>query len=142
MSISNDYSNHSRQLIARFLQRSFPSDASSQVRGNYRSRLPRGLGIPTSQLDGLLVDIDELDQLISRIEPTGHGIPVLLRQYLKLNARVLAFNQDRKFSDVLDVLITVDLLESDQKLLKRYMGGDGLQRFLSHHQPEPRQGVA
>ncbi len=142
VSISNDYSNHSRQLIARFLQRSFPSDASSQVRGNYRSRLPRGLGIPTSQLDGLLVDIDELDQLISRIEPTGHGIPVLLRQYLKLNARVLAFNQDRKFSDVLDVLITVDLLESDQKLLKRYMGGDGLQRFLSHHQPEPRQGVA
>ncbi len=35
-------------------------------------------------------------------------LPILLRQYLKLGGRLLGFNVDPDFSDVLDVLVMVD----------------------------------
>ena len=38
----------------------------------------------------------------------GRGIPVLLRQYLKIGARHLAFNVDPEFHDTVDSLMLVD----------------------------------
>ena len=58
---------------------------------------------------------------------------MLLRQYLKLGGKILCFNVDQDFSDVLDGLIFVDLLESDEKTLARYMGESGLKSFLEYH---------
>jgi len=57
-----------------------------------------------------------------------------MRQYLKLGGKILAFNVDRDFSDALDGLIVVDLLETDPKQLERYMGKEGLAAFLGFHQ--------
>jgi hypothetical protein len=46
---------------------------------------------------------------------------------------MLAFNVDPDFSDVLDGLVVVDLAETDQKSLERYLGKDGRRRFLGYH---------
>jgi hypothetical protein len=60
-------------------------------------------------------------------------MPVLLRQYLRLGGRVLAFNVDPQFSHVLDGLIVVDLLKTERALLERYLGREGAAEFLAFH---------
>ena len=83
----------------------------------------------------MLRDTDELSTLTSDIEPDGKGIPILLKQYLKLGGKLLAFNVDRHFSDALDGLIMVDLRQAPPAVLQRYMGKDGLERFSRFHRP-------
>ena len=78
-------------------------------------------------------ELDELSDWVADLEPDGEGIPVLLRQYLKLGGRIAAFNVDPDFSNVLDVLIMVDLRRTDKKILGRYMGREGRDRFLDCH---------
>jgi hypothetical protein len=46
---------------------------------------------------------------------------------------LLGFNVDRKFSNVLDGLVVVDLRQTEPALLERYMGLDGAARFLKVH---------
>ena len=60
-------------------------------------------------------------------------MPVLLRHYLKLNARLLAFNVDSAFGDALDALMTVDLAGVDPRILRRYFGPADARAFLEYH---------
>jgi hypothetical protein len=76
--------------------------------------------------------IGEADALAARFE-SGSGMPVLLRQYLKLNARLLGFNVDPAFGDALDALMMVDLLDVDVRILRRFFGAEGARTFLAHH---------
>jgi hypothetical protein len=80
-----------------------------------------------------LRDLEEVSRFIAEIEADNKGMPILLRQYLKLGGRLLGFNVDPDFSDVLDVLVMVDLRETPQKTLARYMGRDGAAAFLENH---------
>ena len=77
-------------------------------------------------------DLDELSSWISGIEEDGKGVPILLRQYLKLGGKVLSFNLDRQFGNTLDGLMVVDLSNTDHRVLKRYMGREGFQRFMEY----------
>jgi hypothetical protein len=61
--------------------------------------------------DSLDNELGALDNLIEDIEPDHIRIPVLVRQYLKLNARFISFNLDPNFSDVLDGFIILDLAD-------------------------------
>ena len=78
--------------------------------------------------------IDELSRMIEQVEPDRKGIPVLLRQYLRLGGRILAFNVDGKFGNVLDGLIVVDLREIEPALLARYMGASAMMAFRAYHE--------
>ena len=66
--------------------------------------------------------MEDLSQVVSDIEPSRAGVPVLLRQYLKLGGKLLGFNVDPEFSNALDGLILVDLTRTEPKLLDRYLG--------------------
>jgi hypothetical protein len=67
-------------------------------------------------------DINELSDLVSELESDGKGLPILLRQYHKLGARVAGFNLDPGFRDSLDALIVVDLRLVEPALLERIVG--------------------
>ncbi len=71
--------------------------------------------------------------MVADIETDQKGIPILLKQYLKLGGRLLGFNLDRDFANALDGLIMVDLTRTDTKMLQRYLGRDGAAAFLDHH---------
>ena len=45
----------------------------------------------------------------------------------------MEFSVDRKFSNVLDGLILVDLVKANQSKLEKYMGKDHARNFLAHH---------
>jgi hypothetical protein len=77
--------------------------------------------------------LDELSQPITDIESDGKGLPILLRQYAKIGGKLLGFNVDRKFSNVLDGLVVVDLRQTDPSVLDRYMGKEAAAKFRSIH---------
>ena len=77
--------------------------------------------------------IEAAEALTSQFEGPGRAMPVLLRQYLKLNARVLGFSVDPSFGDALDALMMVDLLRVDIRILRRYFGRQGADAFLERH---------
>jgi hypothetical protein len=82
---------------------------------------------PPSKLPALpqgraaMADVGALDSMIKRVEGS-QGIPVLLRQYLRLNATLLGFNVDPAFGDALDALMMVDIRRIPAPLRLRYLG--------------------
>lgn len=80
-----------------------------------------------------LHDLEELSQPITDVETDGKGLPILLRQYAKIGGRLLGFNVDRKFSNVLDGLVVVDLRKTEPGVLERYMGREGAMMFRGRH---------
>ncbi|MDZ7828661.1 MAG: hypothetical protein U5K33_03930 [Halofilum sp. (in: g-proteobacteria)] len=74
-----------------------------------------------------------MSELIAQIEPDAKGVPVLLRQYLKLGGRILGFNVDDQFSDVLDGLIMVDLLEAEERTVVKYFGREDYAAYRAWH---------
>jgi hypothetical protein len=81
----------------------------------------------------VLRDLDELSQPITDVEADGKGLPILLRQYAKIGGKLLGFNVDRNFSNVLDGLVVVDLRKTEPAVLERYMGREGSTQFRKVH---------
>ncbi len=134
VSIARTYTDQSRGLMAHYLSRYCASpELAGAVRGNYRPRQQPLRGLGDATVGRLLHDVDAVASLVSAIEDDGKGLPVLLRHYLKLSGQVLAWNVDRAFGDVLDALLLVDLRRTDPRLLRRYMGADGVAQFLTQH---------
>jgi putative hemolysin len=134
VSISADYASASQQLIVAFLKQNayrHPWSRWVRPRSPFRSRPSRVIRRGVADVR----DLDEVSRFIAELEADGKGAPVLLRQYLKLGGRLLGFNVDPDFSNVLDVLVMVDLRRTDRRILERYMGRDGAREFLAHHAP-------
>ena len=126
VSISNQYQAVSRDLMIAYLEK------CASVAG--WMGLVRARNAPAKRRTAdRCSDVEELSEVISDLEPTQTGIPVLLRQYLKLGGKLLSFNVDPEFSDVLDGLIVVDLTKTEPKLLERYLGRAEAGSFIAHH---------
>jgi putative hemolysin len=134
VSISNTNNRASRELMYSFFE--------DRKRGDERAGLvtPRKPFRPgrIRSWDGRAVchalrDLEELSEPIADVESDGKGLPILLRQYAKVGGKLLGFNVDRKFSDVLDGLVVVDLRRTEPSALERYMGRDGATAFRRHH---------
>lgn len=130
VSISNQYQNISREMMVAYLERRAPL---TEWLGMVASRFPfrPRLRLPQPACDRF--ELDDLSSVIADIEPDGRGVPVLLRQYLKLGGRLLGFNIDPEFSNALDGLIVVDLTRTERKLLERYLGKAESAAFLEFH---------
>ena len=133
VSISNDYTMGSRELIVAF---SKANNQDRELAGLIRSRRPvkhpRRLG-KISEVCSCLSDLQELSDVVSELEEDGKGVPVLVKHYVKLGGRFVGFNVDRKFNNALDGLIVVDLARTDRRILERYMGSEGTESFLTYH---------
>jgi hypothetical protein len=67
------------------------------------------------------------------MEADGKGLPILLKQYVKLGGKLLGFNVDPDFSEALDGLVLVDLRDTDPAVLQRYMKSEGVAAFRKYH---------
>ena len=129
VSISARYSDASHAMLIEFLrQNHLDSDLAALV----SAVTPAGFPTPKNRL--LPATLDQLNRLVARSETDGKGMPVLLRQYLKLNARLIAVNVDRNFNDAVDALMIVDLTRVSSAILQRYLGKRGAADFLSFHE--------
>jgi putative hemolysin len=134
VSISNEYNSLSREMIVRYYQkREDGGEFSELIRPRTPFRPPLLRRWDCGALCALMRDIDELAEPIADVEEDGKGLPVLLRQYAKIGGRLVGFNLDRKFSDVVDGMVIVDLRKTEASVLERYMGKDGHARFRLYH---------
>ncbi|CSA05513.1 Putative hemolysin [Vibrio cholerae] len=132
VSISNDYSEQARRLLADTMTlHYYDSEQAELVMAT--NPLPTGQAQWNASLLTSLADLQLLSRVIARIDE-GKGIPVLLRQYLGLNGKLVSFNVDPAFNNALDGLIVVDLRNVPTKTLARYMGQSEALRYLATHQ--------
>src|SRR5882724_9801290 len=95
VSISNQYHSLSRQLMVSFLERhELLKDWAQLVSERNPFAAERSSEMPKAGFD-----IEDLSDVVSDIEPGRAGVPVLLRQYLKLGGKLLGFNVDPSFSN-------------------------------------------
>jgi putative hemolysin len=128
VSISNQYAAISRELMVGFLEK------YAMLRGwtnLVRARMPLRRRLDGAGLPSAGVDVDDLSAILGDVEQRETGVPVLLRQYLRLGGKLLGFNVDSKFANALDGLILVDLTKTEPKLLDRYLGRAEAAAFLA-----------
>ena len=133
VSISNSYQRISIQIMIQFLKHNCSSrELSAYVSPRCPFRMFPGRSISDLNYRMAAGSIDDVSMLISEIESDGKRVPVLIKHYLKLNGQFIAFNVDREFCDAVDGLVVVDLMKTETKLLKRFMGAEGADSYLEH----------
>jgi len=140
VSISSDYQPTSQRLLVDFLK---ANNSQPRLARLVKPRRPfKVKSIQASQVHKQLTDPECISQLIAEIEQDEKGIPILLKQYLKLGGQILEFNVDAQFNNVLDGLIMVDLMETDTKMLIKYLGKEGVKQFHAYHAVATGQAAA
>ncbi len=133
VSISNEYNSLSREMIVRYFEQREDGEFADLIQARTPFRTPKLRRWDCGALCSLLRDLEELAEPISDVEEDGKGLPILLKQYAKVGGKLVGFNLDRKFSDVVDGLVIVDLRQTDPSVLERYMGKDGHESFRRFH---------
>lgn len=134
VSISKDFSKFSQSMMVEFIkQHYYDQEIARLIKPRKQFRLSSDQRIDkTLLLNSIKNNINRLDAFIKDIE-FGYGTPVLLKKYLKLNAKIVGFNIDPNFSDSLDGLVLVDVFKIDpdfiQSLSKDLKDPDLLNRF-------------
>jgi putative hemolysin len=131
VSISREYSDLARALIADTMMTNFKANEFDQL---IKPITPHKImnRVWTSEMLAELSNVKMLSKLIGRCDP-GKAVPVLLRHYLSVNGKLACFNIHPNFSDSLEGLIIVDARKTDAKTLRRFLGADGSEHFMSFH---------
>ena len=134
VSITAEYRDTSRNLLLRALSVSnFATELARFVRPRNPPRHKSRKEAEDPAFAKYTDDVESVTSIIQDIESDHKGIPILLRQYLKLGGRILAFNVDEDFSSVVDGFIMIDLRKTDPKVLSRYMGDEATTAFRAFH---------
>lgn len=118
VSISNDFSLLSKTLMIEFIKQNC-YDRSLEKYVSPKKKFYADL--PEIDSEVLLKNKDSiksLDSLISEIELNHNKVPVLLRQYIQLNAKIIGFNVDPKFNDSIDGFLVLDIKNVPEDTLK------------------------
>ncbi len=130
VSTSGAYTTLSHSLIVSFLKaHAMDPELASLIRAKQPPQPNKLKNSEDRLLPVGVTDAQDLSNIVSEIETDGKGIPVLLRQYLKLNGKILAFSIDKDFGNVLDCLILVDIYKSPERSLRRYLGDDACEKI-------------
>lgn len=107
VSISKYYSNVSKSMIVDFVVKYF---FNSEIAKYFTPKTPFKVILDNINMDNVAGNrLKDLEKFMATIEPNHIKVPILLKQYTKLNARFIGFNLDPNFSDALDGLMLLDL---------------------------------
>jgi hypothetical protein len=90
-------------------------------------------GMKPEEISSLVQSVEDVSTLVTGIEQDGKGVPVLIKHYIRMNARLISFGVWKNHSNAVVSFIITDLTTSDPKFLKRYMGAEGYERFMAFH---------
>lgn len=112
VTISGKYTEVSKELIMKFIIRNhYNKELARYVSSRCKYRVETGDPDVDVMLDASQNNIAVLDKLIGDIEPSSDKLPILLKKYISLNARIIGFNIDPKFNMCLDGLLILDLFD-------------------------------
>lgn len=132
VSISNRFSDFSKSLMIEFMRSHYYDPAVAQYvhpKNDYKVRLKEKE--KSLFFDGVENDLNKFDKLIDDLEP-GLRLPVLIKKYIKQNAKVIAFNVDPNFNDAIDGLMYIRISDLPESTIKPVL--EELSEYLKENQ--------
>lgn len=122
VSISNKFSNFSKSLMIEFMKSHYYDPYVAQYihpKKEYKVKLKDA--DKDFVFDATQADMNKFDKIIDEIEPGSLRIPVLIKKYVKQNARLVAFNVDPKFNNAIDGLMYIRIADIPESTVKPVM---------------------
>lgn len=122
VSISNQFSNFSKSLMIEFMKSHYYDPYIAQYihpKKEYKVKLKDA--DKDFVFDATQADMNKFDKIIDEIEPGALRMPVLIKKYVKQNARLVAFNVDPKFNNAVDGLMYIRVADIPESTVKPVM---------------------
>ncbi|MDG2195212.1 MAG: lysophospholipid acyltransferase family protein [Polaribacter sp.] len=122
VSISNKFSEFSKSLMIEFMRSHYYDPYIAQYifpKKEFKVQLKDA--DKDFVFDATKSDMQKLDKIIDEIEPGVLRIPVLIKKYVKQNARLVAFNVDPKFNNAVDGLMYIRVADIPESTVKPVM---------------------
>ena len=112
VSISNQFSNFSKSLMIEFMKSHYYDPYLAQyIQPKKAFKVKLKDADKDFVFDATEADLNKFDKLIDEIEPGALRLPVLLKKYIKQNARLIAFNVDPLFNNAVDGLMYIRIAD-------------------------------
>lgn len=122
VSISNQFSNFSKSLMIEFMKSHYYDPFIAQyVHPKKEYKVVLKDADKDFVFDTAKNDMNKFDRIIDEIEPGNLRMPVLLKKYVKQNAKLVAFNVDPLFNDSVDGLMYLKIADMPESTMKPVM---------------------
>ncbi|MCH3881235.1 MULTISPECIES: GNAT family N-acyltransferase [Tenacibaculum] len=122
VSISNQFSEFSKSLMIEFMKSHYYDPYVAQyIHPKKEFKVQLKDGDKDFVFDATKADMQKFDKIIDEIEPGALRIPVLIKKYVKQNARLVAFNVDPKFNNAIDGLMYIKVADIPESTVKPVM---------------------
>lgn len=122
VSISNQFSNFSKSLMIEFMKSNYWDPYVAQyIRPKKEFKVKLNDADKDFIFDETEADLNKFDKLIEEVEPGSLRLPVLIKKYIKQNAKVVAFNVDPLFNNSVDGLMYIKIADLPESTVKPVM---------------------
>lgn len=122
VSISNQFSNFSKSLMIEFMKSNYWDPYVAQyIRPKKEFKVKLKDADKDFIFDETEADLNKFDKLIEEVEPGSLRLPVLIKKYIKQNAKVVAFNVDPLFNNSVDGLMYIKIADLPESTVKPVM---------------------
>ncbi|RRQ50793.1 GNAT family N-acetyltransferase [Maribacter algicola] len=122
VSISNQFSNFSKSLMIEFMKSHYWDPYVAQyIRPKKEFKVKLKDADKEFVFDETQADLNKFDRLIDEVEPGNLRLPVLIKKYIKQNAKVVAFNVDPLFNNSVDGLMYIKIADLPESTVKPVM---------------------
>ncbi len=122
VSISNQFSDFSKSLMIEFMKSHYYDPYIAQY---VRPKKEYKVKLKDADKDFVFneteSDLNKFDKIIDEVEPGNLRLPVLIKKYIKQNARVVAFNVDPLFNNSVDGLMYIKISDLPESTVKPVM---------------------
>ncbi|MCG2430008.1 GNAT family N-acyltransferase [Aequorivita xiaoshiensis] len=122
VSISNKFSEFSKGLMIEFMKSNYYDPYVAQYikpKKEYKVKLKDA--DKDFIFDESAADLNKFDKIIDEVEPGSLRLPVLIKKYIKQNAKVVAFNVDPLFNNAVDGLMYIRIADLPESTVKPVM---------------------
>lgn len=122
VSISNQFTEFSKSLMIEFMKSHYYDPYVAQY---IHPKMEYKVKLKDADKDFVFneaeADLNKFDKIIDEIEPGNLRLPVLIKKYIKQNARVIAFNVDPLFNNAVDGLMYIRIADLPESTVKPVM---------------------
>ena len=122
VSISNQFSDFSKSLMIEFMKSNYYDPYIAQyIHPKKEFKVKLKDADKDFIFDEAESDLNKLDKIIDELEPGNLRLPVLIKKYIKQNARLVAFNVDPLFNNAVDGLMYIRIADIPESTMKPVM---------------------
>lgn len=122
VTISDKFSNFSKSLMIEFMKSNYYDPYVAQyVRPKKEFKVKLEDADKDLVFDSSEADLNKFDKIIDELETENLRLPVLIKKYIKQNAKVVAFNVDPLFNNAVDGLMYIRIADLPESTVKPVM---------------------